>query len=444
MNIIDLIFRWRRDRREGRQEVREERRDARESLDQLLTVLKMVIDTAPDDATRARAKEEVFGKFRAMAAVLEREILPGAVLPGRVEPEQILLPEDASTSSMPGRLVSLAKELRRAKQPLPALELLRLAHELGGGDDPDFMLAKAALLGEVARLPEAMAEIDRLAERPGERRTALKWKCLLLLDAGRVDAAMSIADEMLTEEEDLTGLTMLSYVSAHAGEYERARAAAEKGLSKHPGDAILMELRLMAALEAGSDGAYELAQALLEADPDNARAHRVMAVKHLQVREPAAALEHARALVEVAPDCANCRVLLCRALELSGDYEGALRELAAAEELEPNDFMITFERLRALLLLPDSYFSGRHDRTRRVISGLSALVENRRTPDELRATALVLRSVFLLLQGARSMSDLDFREGMAIGLPERIEALTTEMMEGLADILSQAQHPKQV
>ena len=48
-----------------------------------------------------------------------------------------------------------------------------------------------------------------------------------------------------------------------------------------------------------------------------------------------------------------------------------------------------------------------------------------------------MRAVFLLVEGARSLANLDFRESIGIGLPQGVEAVATEHLQKMAEALGQ-------
>ena len=399
----------------------------------------MLLEVAPDEEARTKAKREVFETLSQLAAQLEESVLPYSVIgPPQIDIQAVLLPEEGWKATVGCRLLAYARELRKANQHLLALGLVEIADTLGGGDESDLILLRAELLEQVGQVDEAMAEVDRLAQRPRDRQQALKLKCLMLLDAGSTHDAVSLAQQMLDEQDDYISLATLSFAVARAGQPARARELIDRAVSRRPRDPNLLHIKLQTATAADSDDVGEVALQVLEVAPDSVEAHGVLAARYTKLGQSDAAMFHARRLAELAPNSVDSHLLLADALDLSGDYEAELEQLAAAGELEPANASIQFHRVRPLLKMPDSAFPASKDRERRVTSTLSAVIENPGAPDGLRATALAMRALYLLVQGARTIANLDFKQALVIGLPPGVEATFTEHLQTIAKVIGEA------
>jgi tetratricopeptide (TPR) repeat protein len=189
--------------------------------------------------------------------------------------------------------------------------------------------------------------------------------------------ATAVAADSAVDPQILAHLRALGYLDAHspggegaraamqfhAGETERAAAAYQELVREHPNDAAL---RASYAGALGALGRYEeslnqLEQALA-LDPTNAEAHHNRGVVHeAQGNHELAAREYEKALVfrpdyipsrsalarlrtgaasgpPTDPSLVLASKLLARARDatLRGNYEGALREIEAAERIAPD------------------------------------------------------------------------------------------------------------
>ena len=138
-----------------------------------------------------------------------------------------------------------------------------------------------------------------------------------------------------------------------AGDAERARRYAEAGSARYPRFAVPRgQLGHLALIEGRLDEAEGLLRAALDADWYGAEGSRAaaasyLATVYLRLGRPANALDAARHAVDRAPDYADGRLNLARALEALGRREEAAREYRRILAGTP-DHPLAQEALRSL------------------------------------------------------------------------------------------------
>lgn len=434
MNPLDFFFKWRRDRREARQDLRDEAREHREARRELLDVVKLVLETAPNEDERAAVQPRVYGTVLAIASQLEQEVLAGDSTASLQEGSGALV---EGGDILARKLERLAEDLGSKGQAEIGLEVLGVGMEMGIPVGSNTTFVRESLLAMAGRIEEAISLLDVLAEDSETRRFALKRKVVLLEDQGRVDQAEDLAREMLAEKTDAEGLAALAWTCAARGNFREARTMMDQAVALMPREPNLQHLQLAFAVSAESEDVRELVDALLDREPENPSALGALVKCYVRAGDLADAETAARKLVEVTQEAKTARILLAHVLEVRGDYLAAIAELDRARESDFSDWHTVFHLTKPLILASEA--PGQLGAMlRRIISLCSNVIENPKTPVDVKAAALILRGLSLLVLGAREIAMMDLDETTKLEISERMKAVLATQLNNVANAMAAA------
>jgi predicted Zn-dependent protease len=188
MDVLSLLFRWRRDQREARQDARDAQRLRRESREELHTLVdrdvsvwQKLFDSERDEGKREELRDELVRRLRAQAVLLDSAIVGHPEFQTLPANAARMLGEGNTSSNIQARLTRLAEDVIREGQCERALTILCLAQEIDPQPDPWITLAKAHALSHAGQFDEAVVELDELIAQPEMRRRGLTEKSLLLM-----------------------------------------------------------------------------------------------------------------------------------------------------------------------------------------------------------------------------------------------------------------------
>ena len=420
MDILSVLFRWRRDQREARQEARDEKRLYRESrrdlfelLGQSVAICERRASLAPGDPELSR---ELGERLRLQQLVVDREIGIHPKSPLLTGPPALPTPGGKSQPDVKGRLVTVVEGLLKSGQCSSGLELLDLADEASRTFDPQIVYLRTRCLEDLGRVEEALTEVERLIASSGDKGRAQSMKCFLLLRANRAREARTLAETMFAEDEDQRAFATLSAVALSQQHYDEAFRLTKEAVKRWPGDPILLEANLLASRAANLGHPASIARQILDVSPNDPLALETLGSDLLSDGRAQEALTHALKLVEVEPHNCDAHILLARVFQEIGDRDGVLRQAEIAGKLAPNDFRIPVIRLMMVSLGSATD----EESFRQILTESTAVILNPKTPGRLRASVLLLRGMSLAAYGATELADLDFREAMSGELPKSV------------------------
>jgi len=237
-------------------------------------------------------------------------------------------PEESAASQMDGSVgsTSLIPAIARADAINAAYELI------------------SAFYYDRGRLDDAIAVLEEGLDR-SERKTDLVYQMARFY---RLEGMDEKADQMMrraTEESpELAGphLVLSAYLGQQGdldGAFEAAEAAVEAEPDNRAAQLRKAELLVDRGFRDGDADSIQAGRAIvdevLEAEPSSAPAHFVRAKIELAENDPQAAEQSLEAALQAQPDWAQARFVLGSTLAVMGDAARARVELARALELEP-------------------------------------------------------------------------------------------------------------
>jgi tetratricopeptide (TPR) repeat protein len=277
---------------------------------------KLAATSSADPNVAITAARQLLGAKPDLAAAKARQIL--ATAPGRLD----------------ARLL-LGAALRRAGDPAAAVTVLRplvQANPAVWGFQFELGAALAAL-GETEPAIEALRRATDLNPQ-----SSLAWHALgdQLAIAGDLRAAEAAqARELSGSVNDAalrSGLQALL-----EGDLAKADPILSDRFGLHPTDVVAVRLLADAAMRRGSFSAAEaLLRPVLDTAPNFMPARQAYAVVLLVRNEPQASLVHLNLLIEQAPRTTLFRSLRGSARLQVGDYDGALADLEASLDADPD------------------------------------------------------------------------------------------------------------
>lgn len=434
MALLDVVFDWWRHRREERQDSRDQTRLDREERDELRSLYGDLIESAPDGQMRELARERRFRATLQIIAHVESEVFnETSPIPSRGELPAL----PAGERNVPDATAVLvaATVLGEQRRFEEALALVRFAEKLATQVDPELIFAAAAALDGLGRTEDALEEIERAFATGLPRWEVLRYQVLAFVGGGSFEEAMAVANAVIREEnEEAYGLALVAYIQSHQGEHEAALSTISKACDVRPGDKNLLALRLDMAGEVSLEAAKMIAEDLLALEPANVNAHRTIAESYLQAGEIGTAIEAASKVVALEPGRSGNHTLLARVLEADGDFDAALKEFDLALQLNPGDSHALWHKLRPILRADAPTAELELKRISDVISIASAVIEHPNTNQEIRATAHQMRGVYLLIQGARDLANVDMKQAEDLGVPKGVEKEFIHLAEELQRI----------
>ena len=429
MNLLDFIFSLRRDKREGRQDARDERRERRETREELLGLYDRLAALAPDETSRDSIRKMLFDSILRIVPEVEADAAPEALALKSGEPSPVL---EAAVTPLED-FVDLVAHLNELGRHQEALKLLDLIAGFAQPFPAEATFEKSIALDGLGDVEGALATLeDDLANRERPRRV-LQRRCLILQGCGRLEEAAETAQRLVDDKPDVLGLATLGWVRFNEKDYGASLDLFDQALALDAENVHVLVVRLAVSTHSGADDATDVAERVLAVSPDNPDAHRVLALAALGDGAIDAALQHAAALVESAPDDARAHLLHARVLTRNADYDGAFEALDLAQTRGAPQVQVLLGRLDPVLQMPVS--GEGHANARKVISLLSAILEAEDVTNDQRATALLLRAFVLLIHGGKSLANEDFQEAVTLGLPPDVERVATEHLVAMADRL---------
>jgi len=266
-----------------------------------------------------------------------------------------LRPDNAQT------LLVLADLQTRVKDWDGAIQSMRSAVDLQPRSSPVW-LAFAAVYDEAGRLPAGTDEARRLQKQYPDRATGFglegelyarqkKWpeavvayrtafarqpdapvvlRLLALLEAaGKGDEVQSVAQRWIRDHpRDVPVRAYLGEVAMRRGDYKAAAQQLRNALEFEPYNVIVVNNLAWVLGEMGDQSALEYAAKAYALAPNVAGINNTYGWLLVQKGDTVRGIELLRRAVELAPNDANKRVILARALVKAGDKSEAKKELA--------------------------------------------------------------------------------------------------------------------
>jgi len=440
MNIIELLFWFRRDQREARQEERDTRRLGLEYRQELHTLFdrdisawQKLFDSERDEAKKEQLQRELLRRIRAQALLLDDAIVRHPDFQMMPSGPTTLLGEPGPSTTLAARLRALAQDLIRTDRPEQALHILSLIQEMDPGPDPWIRIDKAHAFEHMGKIDDAVNELNSALGQAQTRRRALAEKALLLVETGRQSEAMVVAEQMLAEGDDPAAAYVISGVAGSQGQHDRALQIIDNAAMRWPGDPSLLSMRLRLRVENDAPDVVQAANELLAVDPQDHEAYVILGERHLKEGQTQAAVDAAAKAVDLSPKCTRGRLLLSDALCSNHEFEKALAELDVAGQLDPANPWVPFLRARVLIEALYSQdqirLSHRLVSVRLILSALSAAIEHPAASATFKAKALVVRAMVYLSCHAWEMGSADAHDATQLGLPQDFEELAVRKLE---------------
>ena len=285
-----------------------------------------------------------------------------------------------SNPNAPEPLVRLARAQLAAKQPDDAIRSLRAVLALR----PDLTLVERDIAGiyvATGRHAEALAEARRVQKDHPEQPIGYVLEGEIYIAEKKLDLAQRTYRAALSKF-DLPIIAVRTHaVMTAAGQGSAADAMADKWVSAHPKDTVLLdylaERDLAAKRYTDAEKRYKTA---LERQPQNPLVLNNLAWVSYQLKDPDA-LEYAERANELAPDNPSIMDTLGSILADQGQSERALQLLGRASQLAPQAYRIRLNFAKALVK------AGRKDAARNELEALAKL--DSKLPIQREAAALL-------------------------------------------------------
>lgn len=271
----------------------------------------------------------------------------GVLLPVVVDGRQILLPLDAAT--IPGRGLASAMNLAPSPGDPSRLEAkpadVERAYELylrGQGllatNEKQRIEAATTLLDRALDIDPRFARAQAARGYAQWRRYFAGWES----DPSTLERALGDVDAALRLDPDSIGAhTTLIRICWDLGWHERALEIGRATYEKNT-DSLDATLAFARALNNGgmAEAALPLTRAVLQVDPTNPTALKLLIWNHLMVGDYPSALEAARLYLPTYPRDANTRWAVALAHVGSGDVDAAVRTARDAADADPDDVTV--------------------------------------------------------------------------------------------------------
>lgn len=280
----------------------------------------------------------------------------------------------------PQPLIRLARAQVAAKQPDNAIRSLRAALALR----PDLGSVETeivAIYTAIGRHAEALMEARDVQRRYPQQPLGWVLEGEIYIAQKRFDLAERAYGSAL-KKFDLPALAVRTHaVMTAAGKTTDANAMAEKWISAHPDDTVVLSYLAQRELTAKHySEAEKRYKSALQRQPENVMVLNNLAWVSHQLKHPRA-VEYAERANELAPDNPAVMDTLGSILSQSGQTERGLQLLARAVELAPQAYSIRLNFARALVK------AGRKSAARKELEPLAKL--DNRLPVQHEAAAML-------------------------------------------------------
>ncbi|MBI3159320.1 MAG: tetratricopeptide repeat protein [Chloroflexi bacterium] len=262
---------------------------------------------------------------------------------------------DADAPELITRLFHQADLLQLANRPAEAVPLLDRAWQISQQLQADITAQVARSAAENDDRDTALLALAQAASVSLGNGADSEAIVIAKLHTGQLDPSLVNLPPVGGQSTDDDVFTLIAMANASYMANQRARAedyalqafsrcsAAPNGAETATGDQpaqLRMLARLLAALGLTSE-AIRVAQNLLERDPVDRFALRILVETFLDVKKPADALEHAQVLLTLAPDDIDAQRLLASSYESNWEWAASLEAwqlvLAHADAVQPGD-----------------------------------------------------------------------------------------------------------
>ena len=208
--------------------------------------------------------------------------------------------------------------------------------------DPRILAQRAALLLDVGRLEEALADLDRTLRLKADYSDALSLQAIIAIVQNDRDKALDLAQKAVdADPNSATALISLSYAQQARFDLKGALSALEEAVTVAPSNALAWARLADIQASFGNIGkALDAAQKAESLAPDLALTQTVLGFAYLtqvKINESKVAFEKAIALDQASP---MPRLGLGLAKIRQGDLDAGGLEIEIAASLDPNNSII--------------------------------------------------------------------------------------------------------